>query len=372
MTMWIIILVVIIALAVLSLIYVGSGVCRFGCIERMTGNSGKRRFLTGAGIVLSLFAAAALWLNLMNAVVVAMYFAMFWMICDFIFFIIRKIIGKKYEHYYAGWCAVVLSAASLSAGWYCAHHVWETDYRIETGKITGPLRVVMFADSHIGSTFNAEGFAGHLGTMESLNPDVVIVAGDYVDDDSSRDDMIESTRILGKMKSKYGVYFVLGNHDKGYYGPERRGYTGRELLAELEKNGIKVLQDESVLIDDRFYIIGRRDYSVKRELNGSRKSMDELVKNLDRDMYMIVADHQPADYENQASSGVDLVLSGHTHGGQLIPFNPVGKWIGANDRVYGHEKRGNTDFIVTSGLSDWTIKFKTGTKSEFVVIDINR
>ena len=83
-----------------------------------------------------------------------------------------------------------------------------------------------------------------------------------------------------------------------------------------------------------------------------------------------MADHQPTDYNNQAKTEVDLVFSGHTHGGQLFPFNQVGKWIGANDLVYGHEKRNKTDFIVTSGISDWAIKFKTGTKSEYVVINL--
>ena len=67
---------------------------------------------------------------------------------------------------------------------------------------------------------------------------------------------------------------------------------------------------------------------------------------------------------------VDLVLSGHTHCGQLFPFNWVGEWIGANDSVYGHTQQGNANFIVTSGLSSWAIQFKTGTKSEYVVIDI--
>ena len=57
---------------------------------------------------------------------------------------------------------------------------------------------------------------------------------------------------------------------------------------------------------------------------------------------------------------------------QLFPLNKVGEWIGANDKTYGLEKRNKTNFIVTSGLSDWAIKFKTGTKSEFVVIDVKR
>ena len=174
------------------------------------------------------------------------------------------------------------------------------------------------------------------------------------------------------MKTKYGVFFVSGNHDKGYGRPERRGYGGFELLQKLRENGIKVLKDESVLVADEFYFVGRRDFSEEKERKGRRKSMNELIENLNRDKYILVLDHQPADYEHQIKAEVDLVLSGHTHGGQLFPFNYVGKWIGANDKIYGHEKRQKTDFIVTSGISDWAIKFKTGTYSEYVVIHIQK
>lgn len=100
--------------------------------------------------------------------------------------------------------------------------------------------------------------------------------------------------------------------------------------------------------------------------------MEELVSGLDKNKFIIVMDHQPNDYEKEAKAGVDLVLSGHTHGGQLFPLNKVGEWIGANDKTYGIERRGRTNFVVTSGLSDWAVRFKTGTKSELVVIDIMR
>ena len=123
------------------------------------------------------------------------------------------------------------------------------------------------------------------------------------------------------------------------------------------------------LIDNRFYIIGRKDFS--EILRGNpRQSMNELLQNLNKEKFSIILDHQPNDYNNQTDAEADLVLSGHTHGGQLFPLNKVGEWIGANDKTYGYEKRKQTNFIVTSGLSDWAIKFKTGTKSEFVVIDI--
>ena len=85
---------------------------------------------------------------------------------------------------------------------------------------------------------------------------------------------------------------------------------------------------------------------------------------------MIMLDHQPNDYAAEEASGVDLVLSGHTHGGHIFPAGLLGVWMGANDKTYGYERRGGTDFFVTSGISGWVIPFKTGCISEYVVIDI--
>ena len=96
-----------------------------------------------------------------------------------------------------------------------------------------------------------------------------------------------------------------------------------------------------------------------------------MTEGLDPDKYSIVLDHQPSDFDAQAAAGADLVLSGHTHGGQLFPLHRMGQWLGIDDKSYGCEKRKNTTFIVTSGISDWAIQFKTGCKSEYVVIDVN-
>lgn len=79
------------------------------------------------------------------------------------------------------------------------------------------------------------------------------------------------------------------------------------------------------------------------------------------------------DYEALKDANMDLVLSGHTHGGQLFPLMTIENHsnIAEDDRVYGYEKRENTNFIVTSGISDWAIKFKTGCKSEYLIISID-
>lgn len=267
--------------------------------------------------------------------------------------------------YWQGLLAIIITTVYLSFGWYNAHHVWETRYTLETHKELGmdSLRIVQITDSHIGTTFHWQGFTKHLENIQNTNPDLIVITGDYVDDDTTKEDMIKSCEALGKMKTKYGVYMVYGNHDKGYY--TYRNFTTTELENTLEKNNIILLEDETTLIDDKFYLIGRQDRSVS-----NRQSAADLIEELDSSKYMIMLDHQPNDYDNESATSVDLVLSGHTHGGQIIPIGITGELSGANDKTYGLEVRNNTAFIVNSGISDWSIKFKTGTFSEYGVIDI--
>lgn len=265
---------------------------------------------------------------------------------------------------------ILVTLAYLGVGWVQAHHVRQTNYTLPTDKQVGTLRIVLFADSHIGTTFDGVGFAEYVKRMQEQNPDVVLITGDFVDDDSDREDMIAACAALGNLQTGYGVYYVYGNHDKGYYGEKYRGFSALELAQELEKNGVVILEDETVLVDERFYIVGRKDYS-EAQMGKERASAAELIKTLDHEKYIIVMDHQPREYKDEAACGADLVLSGHTHGGQLIPITYAGEWMGVNDKTYGLSEITGTSFIVTSGISDWAIQFKTGCKSEYVVIDIN-
>ena len=372
MTMWLIIMWVTLVITGMALVYLCGRMIKFGCVLKLTGNDPKCQAMICGITVFGIFALIGATMHFMNAIVCAVYFAMIWIVCDLCFWLWQKICRCTFKRYYAGATAIILSIAALSCGWYLDHHVWQTNYTLTTDKNIENLKIAMFADSHIGTTFNADGFAKHIAEIQKQNPDMVVIVGDFVDDDTTLENMLASCKALGTLQTKYGVYFVFGNHDKGYYGAERRGFASGELIAELEKNGVKVLRDETALINDMLYVIGRRDFSVEREQRGNRKSMADLLSDLDKEKYVLVLDHQPTDYKNQAEAKVDLVVSGHTHGGQLFPFNYVGKWIDANDAIYGHERRGQTDFIITSGISDWAIKFKTGTKSEYVIINLRK
>ncbi|MCM1257008.1 MAG: metallophosphoesterase [Roseburia sp.] len=350
--------------SVLGMIYLSGRFAKFAVIQKYAGGRKIRGFLFGFLPVLLILLGTGISLGTINAMIIILHLMGIWFLCDVVSMLVEKGRKEKFEKYYAGVAAMAITVVYLALGWYLAHHVWRKAYILETEKQVGNFRIVQFADSHVGSTFSGEGFAEKVRAMESEHPDIVVITGDYVDDDTTKEDMVLACQALGNLKTTYGVYYVFGNHDKGYYGSEYRGYSGDDLIAELEKNHVTVLQDETVLIDDRFYLIGRQDRSERQ-----RASMEELTAGLDN-KYCIVLDHQPYEYAEQTAAGVDLVLSGHTHGGQMFPINHMGELTGVDAKTYGLEERGDTNFIVTSGISDWAIQFKTGCKSEYVVVDI--
>lgn len=355
-----------------SVVYLAARVRRFGPIQRLSQKRRALSWLIGFALVLIPAAALCLLWTPLNMAVCLLHLTLFWLLSDLVFALIRRLRHAAFKRYWAGLAALIVSVGWLTMGWVQANCVWRKDYTISTDKEVGSLRVALLSDSHMGTTFHAEGFARHLQRVQAQQPDVVVMVGDFVDESTTRADMMAACQALGRMDAPYGVYFVFGNHDKNNYAGEGRAYTGEELTAALEENGVTVLEDETVLIDDRFYLIGRQDASEAVEHRGGRASMAELTQNLDKSKFSIVLDHQPRDYASQAASGVDLVLSGHTHGGQLIPLVQLMKIPGmsGDNNVYGLQSRDQTRFIVSSGISDWELLFKTGCRSEYVIIDI--
>ncbi|MCI8307910.1 MAG: metallophosphoesterase [Lachnospiraceae bacterium] len=370
MMMWIMIMIALLCAFLAGCIYISTRIARLGIIRRAASGKKGVGFVMGFAILLLVTAAVYFTLGMMNTIICLLHLFVFWMLCDLAVYILLRKKDGRFREYYAALPAVLLTVLYLAAGWYMAHNVSVTYYTLETEKQVGSFRIIHFADSHIGTTFDGKGFYEQIKRMNELNPDVVVITGDYVDDDTTYGDMADACRALGELQTSGGVYFAFGNHDKGYYGSDYRGYGADELVEELAGNGVTVLEDDNVLIDERYYIIGRKDRSEEQH-GSSRACMDELICDIDSDgKYTIVLDHQPHDYDAQEEAGVDLVLSGHTHGGQLFPFNYVGEWTKENEKTYGLETRGDTNYIVTSGISDWAIGFKTGCKSEFAVIDI--
>lgn len=361
--MWLVIFAAALGLTGAAVVYMIAAVGKFGLIKKLSKEKKWARILLSAAVIAVLFAAAALVFSPINAVVIFLYVLLFFLLSDALMRGVGRITRKTFRYYWQGWLAIAVSVLHFAAGYYLCMNVWQKNYTLETEKEVGTLRIAMFADSHLGTTFDGDSFAKYMQDIEAQNPDILLIAGDYVDDWSEKKDMEAACRALGALNVKYGVWFAYGNHDQGFF--DDRDFTAEELEEALKENGIGLLEDTCCLIDDRFYIAGRRDRSL-----GQRKTMEELLAGTDPEKYIIVLDHEPNAYEEEADSAADLVLSGHTHGGQLFPIGLIAELLGINDRSYGYESRKGTEFIVTSGISDWELYFKTGTKSEYVIIDL--
>ena len=360
---WLIILGAVLAALILGVVYLTACIGRFSFVRRISGENRWRRRAVSFGILAGIFAVLAVSMSVVNAVIIFLHEVLFFLFFGCALRVIRQCTGREFRINWQGVLALVSSVIYLAVGYGLANHVWQKDYNLKTEKELGTLKIALIADSHLGTTFDGEGFAAHLRSIEAQSPDMLMIAGDFVDDGSNRADMLCACEALGETHFPYGVWYVYGNHDGGYFS--RRDFTADELEDALRQNGVHILADAYETVDDRLVVAGRLDAMLS-----SRKNMDELLSGADIGKYIIVLDHEPNDYETEAGSPADLVLSGHTHGGQLIPITYVGKWFGLLDRVYGYENRQGTDFIVTSGISDWEILFKTGTRSEYVMITV--
>ena len=222
------------------------------------------------------------------------------------------------------------------------------------------LNIVMASDIHLSPIDGERLLSRIVDKMNSLNPDIILLAGDIVDDKAK---VLEERGIgqsFRKLKTKYGVYSINGNHEF---------INGVDSCVKFaEKFGIKFLRDSYELIDSSFYIIGREDSSMPQFTGKQRKSLEEIVKNLPYNYPKILLDHTPFKLEQAQQNGMDLQLSGHTHHGQIWPANLVTNMI--YEISWGYKKKGNTHYYVSSGAGTWGPPVRTGSSSEIVNIKL--
>lgn len=344
--------------------YLAGRIKKLKAIEKLSQKSKKLGWAVSIGTVILICVILGLIFGMFTTVVLVLHIILVWAVTDLIAFIVKKLSKKELCAEIRAVATAVLLIIYFSYGWYNAHNVIGTDYSVSTDKLTDDIKIAMIADSHMGVTLDGEAFAKALSEIQEQKPDLLFIVGDLVDDGSDKEDMISACEALGEFEATYGVYYVYGNHDRGY--SDSIAFTDEELRNELSANGVIILEDEVINIENELCIIGRKDRSDE-----DRQDISKLLAGIDSSMYTIVLDHQPNDYDAIEEAGADLVLSGHTHGGHIFPAGYVGLLIGANDKVYGYERRSDTDFIVTSGISGWAIPFKTGCVSEYVIIEID-
>ena len=347
-----------------------------------------RRILTLFGIsagnkwakALSGVAAAALGACTLNIFsffgVAVLHIVVMALVTELINYAVKLIARKKYNSlkawqaiYRSGALALVFTAILMVGGYINLHTVVETDYTVETEKNIRAegYRVALLSDIHFGVSVDYNELLEICEEIGEKDIDVVVLCGDIVDNDTTRTEMQQVFSALGGIKSEYGVFYVHGNHDRPFgFGGFESEFSEAELIEAIEGSGIKILCDEVYKISDDFVIAGREDLSAK-----TRKTTAELLAGIDGDRFILTLDHQPREYSATAETATDLVLSGHTHGGQLWPLKQIQEIFKFNDKVYGHGYiDSDTQYIVTSGVAGWKYPIKTASPAEYVIIDV--
>lgn len=260
---------------------------------------------------------------------------------------------------WAGAVTLVLLITFMAYGTYNAYSPVVRDYEIRMDKGSSSLdtlHIAMAADTHFGLLSGRDHAKRLVKEMNALSPDLILLPGDLFDDDVRPflDQKID--RVLSGLQAPYGVYASLGNHDK-------HDGTIQELIEALERGGIRVLYDETVEVQGQFTIIGRRDKS-----DSYRMPLDALMEGVDPAKPAILLEHQPHELDIAQRLGIDLMLSGHTHRGQIFPGNLITDLIYEND--WGYLRKESMHSIVTSGFGFWGPPIRIGTRSEIVDIQV--
>jgi len=293
------------------------------------------------------------------------YLFMFTILADVIY-IICKIFRIKAGNYlfYAGVAVLILTIATTGYGISNARQIDNVTYEIDINKADiSDLNIVMISDVHLGAVGMETRLPEIVGRINELEPDIVCIVGDFFDTDyNSIKDPVKALEALKKISATYGVYMCPGNHDAGA--------TVDKMIDFVTRAGITLLNDKYVVVDNRLILAGRLDGTPIGGYNDMKRGeLAEFLKDYDMTLPVIVMDHNPARI-GEYSGEVDLVISGHTHKGQIFPASIITNLIYEVDHGYYRRDDNSPHVIVTSGVGYWGLPMRVGTDSEIVSIKI--
>ncbi len=225
------------------------------------------------------------------------------------------------------------------------------------------FRIVQITDLHVSATIRRNYVASVVELVNGLKPDLVAVTGDLVD--GSVDMLREHTAPLGDLRSTHGTFFVTGNHEY---------YSGVESwLAETSRLGMRNLRNERVTIGvgpDSFDLAGVDDATAHRFGNGHGADMARAVSGRDQTRELVLLAHQPKAIYDAAPLGTGLVISGHTHGGQIWPWAHLVRL--SQPYVSGLHRHDDTWIYVSRGTGYWGPPMRLAAPHEVTVIRLRR
>ncbi|MDR3163126.1 MAG: metallophosphoesterase [Helicobacteraceae bacterium] len=234
---------------------------------------------------------------------------------------------------------------------------------VESAKIAAPVMIAHLTDLHLGNgKLLEEGFAARIADQTSaLNADIVVITGDLID--APLEKVRVSLDIIARIKSRYGIFFVAGNHE--YFNDLF------PTLDYLERLGIKVLRNSSERIEGEFGAIdiaGVYDLSARR-YNVLMPDPQKALAETDSDNFIIALAHQPKMAFEFPEKSFDLMMAGHTHGGQIFPFTIAVRFAQPYiSGLYDHDERAK--MFISNGVGYWGPPFRVFAPNQIGLITL--
>lgn len=343
----------------------------FGRLWKYFFPEGKKKVSVLASVAAALICVRISWPVYGLGAVVVLYFIVLCLILDVSYLLLgRRSEGKKRRIWNFLRCSGILPAAMIliffSLGYANMQQVVKKEYKISSSKLPvgEELKIAAVTDLHLGTTMDVEELEEWCKEIAATKPDLLVLVGDIFDENTKREQMEEAAELFGRFPASLGVCYVLGNHDPNWYS-DAPAYSLSELTGTLKKAGVHVLEDEIFSAGEFCTLIGRKDASVQ-----GREEIRELTRQTDSGKLRILLDHQPGNLEENRDAGVDLQISGHTHGGQIWPTGQLAEIFGINEINYGYRKLGDFQVVVSSGMGGWGYPIRTGGRCEYVIIQI--
>ena len=270
--------------------------------------------------------------------------------------------------------SLVCGFTTATYGMFHAQEIQVRRYDIAVDKPGKDMTVVFVADLHLSVNSELSTTVKMVDLINRENPDLVLVGGDIFT--SSYEALFDPqyySSALSNIRSRLGVYGVYGNHDVdepllgGFpMAPLSEAFRTPRMEQFMKDSGFTMLSDETVLIDGFLQLIGRVDGEKAGDGTNNRMSAAELLKGIDRAKPVLVLEHEPQEYRKLKEAGADVVLSGHTHNGQLFPGNLIVPLF--NENGWGYKVVDGLQTLVTAGIGYYGPPIRVGTDSEISVI----
>jgi Predicted phosphohydrolases len=253
----------------------------------------------------------------------------------------------------------------LIYGTWNARHPVVRNYEVtlpQKASVMDEMRVVVVSDVHLGWIVGIDRLQQMTGLINSLQPDLILLAGDIIDEGVDLAAEKELPAVLLTLQPRLGTYAVMGNH-------EYISGNAEAAIDSLGRAGITVLRDQAVAIADSFYLIGRDDASRHHFYGLKRLALSDIMAGIDIErLPLILMDHEPANLGEAEAAGVDLQFSGHTHRGQLFPNNYITAAIFEQD--WGYLRKNNFQLIVSCGYGTWGPPIRIGSRPEILNVKV--